>query len=185
MWETFNGEIASLRRQGNTLQAIGNTVGRTRERVRQILVEHYGRVEMELLPEGRAARIIGCGRWRLVKLRKSGVTHPVRLGIWFWLYDREEIEKAMLALQRTCPHCGNPLSLEKTRKYCPECSKESRRYNYPFMSEEAKREHIQACVRWQKEHPERTRELRRRAHKKYQMKKRRERLGEIEPVIQY
>lgn len=42
VWEIYNGQIKELRNQGLTLQAIGNQVGVTRERIRQILNEHYG-----------------------------------------------------------------------------------------------------------------------------------------------
>ena len=182
VWETYNGQLVTLRRQGNTLQAIGDTVGVTKERIRQVLAARYGRVEVELLPEAGAARVIGCGSWQLAKLREGGITHPVRLGHWFWLYDRDEIEKATLTLQlqKSCPHCGKPLPLGKRGKYCPECSKERIRYHYPFLSEEARKRATQACVRWGKKHPERCREINKRAAEKYLVKKRRERLSAIE-----
>lgn len=142
--ETYNGEIANMRRQGYTLQAIGDTVGVSRERIRQILFKYYPGVKMSLLPENQMAKVIGCLPDRLTKLRTSGMVNPKHLGK-FYLYSTEDMGEAMLALQRNCSHCGAHLPLKgNSRKYCPECSRESRRYHYPFMSEEAKKKDKQA-----------------------------------------
>lgn len=184
-WETYNGQIADMRRQGHTLQEIGNTVGVTRERVRQILTEHYGRVEISLFKEAGAAKIIGCSAERLKKLRENGVVVPTRSGKWFWLYSRGEMEKAMLALQRNCEHCGAPLPIKNIGKRCPKCKADYVRNTYPFKNDEGKRKHIESCIRWQKNHPERHRKLCNKAVKKYQQRKNKEHYAKTQYLVVY
>lgn len=163
--------LRKMRTEGNTLREIGETVGVSRERVRQILAQCYGGAKILLLPESRVEDLIGCSRGRLARLRENGIINPKHTS-WFWLYDRDEIEKAMLALQRSCPYCGKLLPLKTQGKYCSECSRERMRYHYPFLSEEAKRQNIERTRRWHKGHPERTREINIKARAKYREKKR-------------
>jgi len=170
VWEVYNGEIATMRRQGQTLQEIGDQVGVTRERIRQILCEHYGKVEILILNETRLAKILGCRVSRLEKLRQEGIINPKRHG-YFWYYDRNEAEKTMLALQRWCQHCGEPLAINHQGKYCPKCQKEYQRYGYPFLSDDAKRRHSKSCQAWRIQNPERARELQLKAMEKYLEKK--------------
>lgn len=183
VWQVYNGEIFSLRRGGHTLQQIGDRVGVTRERIRQILNEHYGKVEILLLTETKVAEIIGCRTALLFRLREQGLIHPTRIGHYF-RYSHDDIETAMLALQRSCKHCGESIPLKvKTRVYCPECSKEQVRYNYPFLSEEGKRKLLKLTREWQKQHPERYREINRKAQQKHSKKKRREHYAVTEYVV--
>lgn len=183
VWQVYNGEIVSLRREGHTLQQIGDHVGVTRERIRQILNEHYGKVEILLLPEIKVAKLIGCTSNRLEQLRDRGLIHPARIG-YYYRYSRDDIEMAMLALQRWCKHCGKVLPLKrKTRQYCPECSKEQIRYNYPFRSEDGKRKHSELTRKWLKQHPERWKELSKKALQKYGEKKRREHYALTEYLV--
>lgn len=182
VWETYDGQIADMRRQGHTLQAISDKVGVTRERVRQILAKHYGEIKTNLVPEVKLARIIGCPVTRLRKLRISGVINPVRYECSY-LYDRNEIEKAMLALQRNCEHCGVLLPMKNVGKRCPECKKEYKRYAYPFLSDEAKKRANKAAIKWQKQHPEQYKEAQQRAEKTYWEKKKREHYAKTRYVV--
>ncbi len=182
VWETYSRQIANMRQQGYTLQEISDTVGVTRERIRQILWKHYRGIEPLLVPEQKVARIIGCSTFTLQKLRKSGVINP-RHSNYFYLYSRDDIEKATLVLQRSCPHCGKTLPMKHLGKHCSECKAESRRYNYPFLSDDARRRANERSKIWQKEHPKQSKVIVNRATKKYSAKWKREHYAKTEYVV--
>ena len=93
-------QIVKMRRSGYTLQEIGDYVGVTRERVRQMLQEHQAKTEAVLLIETKVAKLIGCSTDRLKRLRRQGIVNPMHRGKRFHCYDRAELEKVKLALQR-------------------------------------------------------------------------------------
>ena len=165
-WNLYNGQLMDMRQSGLTLQAIGDKVGRTRERVRQVLKEHYRTTKIRglIAREPLAARL-GCSYQRLEDLEKLGIIKSLHSG-WFYLYDKIEAEKARLALIRFCEHCGKPLPLKDATKLCPECQQERKRYAYPFFSEETKKRVGKRCYAWMKRNPEKNKELRRRGEEK-------------------
>lgn len=125
VWGTYNGQVKTLRSQGLTLQAIGNRVGVTRERVRQILKKHYGTTKIPgLIYRDRLSKLLGCSADWLAGLEKQGGLNPIHIGKHY-LYDRDEAEKAMLAVQKerqkeywitlVCPECGKVF--ERERRY--------------------------------------------------------------------
>lgn len=174
VWEAYNGQLADMRRSGASLRQIGNITGVTRERIRQILKRHYGKIQVPFLTEKRAARIIGCGDWRFKKLREQGLLKPKHMGRR-WLYDRDELEKAMLLLQRVCTHCGKPIPIvARGYKYCMKCSEDYRRNYYPFLDDDGKRAFIKANLSWRKRHPEKVREIQRKASRRFEEKRKRE-----------
>ena len=83
VWESHGLQIVEMRRSGYTLQEIGDYVGVTRERVRQILQEHHVKAEVGLLVETDAAKVLGCSIDRLRKLRKQGILNPMHRGKCF------------------------------------------------------------------------------------------------------
>ena len=103
-WEVHSSRIVEMRRSGYTLQEIGDIVGVTRERVRQLLDEHCGKIETPLLSERKVADEIGCSIWRLKKLRRQGILQPRHRGKYLYYYDRGELEEVKLAVQRHCLH---------------------------------------------------------------------------------
>jgi len=163
--DIYNGAIPDMRRQGYTLQAIGDEIGVTRERVRQILSRYYPGTCTQFLKETQVAKVVGCSPATLRKLCRAGKLSPIPRGKHY-LYDREEIEKAYLAVLKTCPHCGS-IYMEGF-KYCRECRVEHTRYYYPFMTEEAKKNASLCSKRWQKNNPERYKVIRDRAVAKWQ-----------------
>lgn len=168
VWDIYNGAIAGFRNEGHTLRETGKQFGVTRERIRQILQEHYGGTMVpHLLPEMRAAQLIGCIRGTLKRLRERGIVNPRHSALRYW-YSVDDLELAMLALSKNCKHCGGPI-LRKTLalKYCKKCGAEGARYFYPFMSEEAKKRCHERTTTWRKEHPERVRQISKEANKKY------------------
>jgi DNA-binding transcriptional MerR regulator len=164
-------QIVDMRRQGYTLRAIGHALGLSHEHIRQIL---KGCPELEVpLVEVSAARALGCRPHQLIRLRKKGILKPRRLGR-FWHYDKEELERARSALERSCPHCGMSLPLDHRPKYCADCQKAYSRNPYAFLGEQARKKHAQSVREWKRRHPERWRELRRRASQNHAEKRRRE-----------
>lgn len=121
--EVYNGKIGDMRLQGYTLQRIGDTVGVTRERIRQILGRHFKGIQPEGYCEAEAARLIGCSENMLADLRKRGILTPKRYGGW-WLYDNSELDKARQAVvaQRqshllitvTCGQCGKEFPIRQS-----------------------------------------------------------------------
>jgi len=166
--DIYNGEIVAMRKDGDTLQSIGDKVGVTRERVRQILNEYYGGTKTSFLSEHQVAILCGCSDQIIGRMRKQGLVNP-RLSGYYHLYDRDEVEKAYLAYLRQCAMCG--VSIGLTRKYCKECSAERQRYYYPYLTQEAKKKVNRIKMNWVKNHPERAKVIQARATKRYNKKR--------------
>ena len=162
--ETYDGEIAVLRKDGYSLQSIGDVIGVTRERVRQVLNQYYGGTKIPLLTELQVAKICGCSIPQVVKVRKQGKVSPkIRGGRRY--YDSNAIEELFLALQKNCAMCGRPM--KSRTKYCVKCSIDYKRNIWPFLSPEKKELQNRASIKWQKEHPERYKIIRARAAEKW------------------
>ena len=99
LWELHKSEIIEMRQSGYTLQEIGDYLGVTRERVRQMLQEHCGKIEIPLLVEEMVAKELGCPQWRLRVLRKRGVLNPINRGKHLHYYHVAEIDKIRSALE--------------------------------------------------------------------------------------
>lgn len=181
IFETYNGVIAQMRRSGSTLAEIGNAVGVTRERIRQILNQYYPGTQMSCLKESQLAKVIGCHPKRLIKLRQQGILKP-RHTSGLYLYDKDEVEKAMLAIQKLCIHCGEPVP-KYNQVYCAVCSAEQRRNPYKFRSEEGKKHCIEASRNWQNAHPDRYKEICDRAMQKHLLKCRQEHFANTEYIV--
>jgi len=168
-WETYNGYIKTRRDEGATLQNIAEEIGRTRERVRQILVEHYGTadVEGEVLTTKQLIELTNYSGTTLYKLYRKGIITKIgkgRLGIGRW-----PLETLNIILEyRRCKICDKPLGKGKG-VYCSEaCRVEAGKYkNRPEAQKKAQVERTQC---WQKAHPERYREICNQATKRYLLK---------------
>lgn len=127
VWGIYNGQVKALRNQGLTLQAIGDRVGVTKERIRQILVAHYGTTEVPgFIVRERLAGLLGCSSTYLLSLEKQGVLNPIHSGSGgYRLYDRDESEKAALAVAQmrqnghwvklVCDECGRDFKRERSQ----------------------------------------------------------------------
>ena len=93
-----------MRQSSYTPQEIGDHLGVTRERIRQILQGNCGNIEIPLLCEKRVAEELGCTPWRLSKLRKQGILNSLRRGKYFHYYRMDDLGKIKLLLQK--PECG-------------------------------------------------------------------------------
>lgn len=135
-WSLYNGQLMDMRQSGMSLQEIGNTVGRTRERIRQLLEKHYQTTEIEnFITRTQLAKELGTNWHAVRQLELKGLVNPILLG-YRYLYDKRDIDRIKSIIKKACVHCGEPIPLNsKLSKYCPECSKEHKRYHYPFLSE--------------------------------------------------
>lgn len=172
IWGVYNGLLMEWRQEGDTLQQIGDRVNRSRERIRQLLEEHYETTEISgFISRARLSEIIGCSSLRLKRLEEQGLLNPFRRG-YHHLYNKDEAERAVLVLQKFCKQCGKVIPLESlARVRCSDCSLEFRRNHYPFMTAEAKAQHYKLVMRWKKEHPEAYKVIQQRAQAKYEKKR--------------
>jgi len=115
VWDLYNGQVKEFRSQGYTLQAIGDKFGVTRERIRQILNEHYGNTRRGLITRESLAKFLKCSATTLGKMEKQGILKPTHRGR-LHLYNRDEAEKATL---RTVHH----LIMPYIEKICEECGR--------------------------------------------------------------
>ena len=179
--ETYNGALVEMRRSGSTLAEIGNAVGVTRERIRQILNEYYPGTQMSCLNESQLAKVIGCSSQCLVKLRRAGILKP-RHTSGLYVYDKDEVERAMLVTQKFCIHCGEPVP-KYNKTSCERCSAERRQNPWKFRSEEGKKRCTEANRNWQRDHPERWKEISDKAMQKYCLKRRQEHVANTEYIV--
>src|SRR2546429_4383411 len=157
-----------LRRNGHPLSAIGARYGLTRERVRQILAKQAVDGFADLVTLTEAADRLGCNVTRLRRMIKEGLLSPMRLdGSRRFLVSTVQLEQlaADAALHWCCAVCGRPLPARR-RKYCSaECYE--RQWSYRNWSPQRKDKHRRLVERWRAEHPDKARQIRRRAGRKY------------------
>ena len=119
------------RNKGKTLRQLGQMIGRSGERVRQLLAK-YAPPQVTLQPEKMIAAKLGYPIWWLVQLRKDGITNPIRSG-GLWLYSEEQIRQipSLIAEARKCQQCGKPRPFH-SQKFCRECGQ----YRYRVLRSE-------------------------------------------------
>jgi len=121
VWETYGQQIVEMRQSGHTLQEIGDTVGATRERIRQILNEQDIDFNTSLLSEAEVIRLMGCNREIFRRRREAGEITPSRTVKRYRYYDSHELEGIRAVIQRYCKNCGQPLPMIYQGKYCHDC----------------------------------------------------------------
>ena len=128
IYEEHGDLIATLRSEGKTLQQIGDWLGVTRERVRQVLVEHFPDCSPPPSTE-EAARTLGMSYRQFRSAAKRLGLQPVgrtRNRIW-WSLDVLPIVQAAQKPQ-SCRICGRPLPSPR-HVYCSkQCLGQGRRY---------------------------------------------------------
>jgi predicted nucleic acid-binding Zn ribbon protein len=128
--------IYSLRQAGATLQQIADGVGRTRERVRQILNRNYRTTKRRLLSSEQLCRISGQPRNRIVRLYHYNIISPVRE--WttgkkhHLLWPPDTVGEVVKYCQghHTCKICHKPIPKGRWL-YCSErCYHEGQKLQY-------------------------------------------------------
>ncbi len=137
-----------LRSTGATLQEIGDRLGRSKERIRQILVKNYGSTECRLFSTEQLADQTNLSRYQIMKLYRDGVIAPERG--WetgcgrYLLWSAITISKIKVyeREKRLCKICGGPIPRGRSVCCSQECLEESRKYKY--KSDEAKQAYLRS-----------------------------------------
>lgn len=177
-----------MRQSAASLQQIANQFGISRQRVGSLLTKYYGSTRVgELLTVTELARLAGCLRNYIVKLRERGVIQPAKVigrgrtrGGTLWKPSTISTIITYIDSHR-CLVCHQPLPSNR-RRYCsPACYIEGHRYkNRP---EEARRQQRESVARWIAGHPEQAKQIRQRSERKYLTKKSVERYHTTEYVV--
>ena len=141
-----SGLIIAMRESGASLEQIAETIGRTKERVRQILVKNTGTTRHSLLSTQQLYRQLGLPRTRVIELYKDGVISPQ--AEWktgnhhylLWSPSVAEIVTNYYNRHRLCKMCSKPLGKGRWVFCSDECYREGQKYKY--KSGEAKRRHL-------------------------------------------
>lgn len=120
-WDIYNGQIHDLRQEGASLQQIGDEVGRSRERVRQILEEHYGDTEIRgFITTKELAKLAGCPRDVIYKLIKHGLIKTTYSSKKHRLWDLKTVPSVIEVIEKERAHCEVCGKLIKWGKRCKE-----------------------------------------------------------------
>lgn len=150
-------DIYAMRYSGATLRQIADKIGRTKERVRQILLKNYGSTRHKLFSTKKACEMSGLSYHKVMKLCEDGVISPVvewdTISGHHYLWSHAGIEKIkvfreLAKTNRNCRICGAPVP-EERQNYCSEhCYKESHKYRYRSL--EAREKHRTSMRRYKK-----------------------------------
>ena len=146
--------IYTMRHMGATLQQIADSIGKTKERIRQILVENYGSTKSKLISTEQLCNRVGLPRNRIIEVYLANIITPVRewdtsIGRYL-LWSPATCEKIINYYEniRLCKMCRP--SIPKNRRYfCSEqCYHENHKYKYKSI--EAKQRHLESVRRYRK-----------------------------------
>lgn len=142
----------AMRHSGATLQQIGDALNLTKERIRQILIEHFGSSRHPLLSTEQLRSRLNLSRPRIMELYRAKVITPekrwVTGDICHLLWSPEAVKKVnnYLDTGRFCKRCGCPLPRGR-RVFCSnECYQEDHKYRY--KSDIAKKKHLESVRRY-------------------------------------
>jgi len=154
------------RNKGKSLRRLGQMLGVSHERVRQILAKHNPS-RVTLLAESTVAVKLGYPISWLIKLRKEGIINPTKPG-GRWLYSEEQVRQipSLIAEMRRCDRCGE-LRPKGYRRFCRGCSQYRKKHHYRTLSPEEKAEHREKSLAWRKSNPEKWKKISSRAQRKY------------------
>ena len=107
--------IYDMRQNGASLQQIGDRIGVTRERIRQILTKEHGSTKItNFLSTLELARSVSCSIEYIYRLSKASVIQPAANN-HRPLWGVDSIKKIFAI--KTCPICGKPTSYHR-EKFC-------------------------------------------------------------------
>jgi len=148
--------IYAMRYSGATLDQIADRVGRTKERIRQILIHNYGSTKHKLVSTRQLCKLSGLSRNRIMQFHQDNVINPVRE----WdtssgrrsLWSLSAVEKVIInsltssRTDRLCRICHGPVPVNRHRYCSDKCYKESHKYKY--RSIEARQRHSISVKRY-------------------------------------
>ena len=135
--------IIEMRRAGMPMREIAEKIGRSKERVRQILVKGLGTTDHDYLSTLQLCSQSGLPRNRIVELYLDGVISPVAK--WdagnrdYLLWPSDALSKitAYYENHRLCQVCRKPLPKNRIFFCSDECRHE--RHKYKYMTPEEKK----------------------------------------------
>lgn len=186
MTEAEHIDVFEMRQSGATLQQIAARFAVSRERVRQVLVRHYGSSRLQgLLGAAEIARYAGCTQSYIHKLRRRGIIQPAKVvgrGRTLWKPETADTIIAYRESQR-CGVCDGALPSNHW-VYCSEaCRIEGQTHRYRNSPEQGRRLHNERVARWRRNHTEQAREIDRRKQRRYYAKKSSERYQSGQYVV--
>ena len=169
-FQIYNGEILSMRKEGRTLQDIGDTVGVSRQRVKQIMDKRWPQEKVQLPTTCSCVKRLGISCEWFEKIAKQLGLSPHIFSVYrIWNPEAYNSIKEYLE-NRKCGTCGAKLSVDK-RVYCShECYLTS--VKHINRSDKSRERHKFLVKRWRRTHPKEFREIQQRADKTYWQKKR-------------
>ena len=138
--------VLEMRRSGMPMRKIGEKIGRSRERVRQILVKNTGSTSHRLLSTQQLYQQMGLPRSRIIELYKDGIIKPKaewKTGNHHYLLWPNNIAETIsnyYNIHRLCKICGQQLNKGRWVYCSHDCYREGQKYKY--KSEEAKQRHL-------------------------------------------
>ncbi len=138
--------IYAMRHAGSTLQQIADKTGRSKERIRQILISSYGSTKHQLMSTEQLRKLFGFSRHHILELYNNGVITPVKE--WkanngqhlMWSITAISQITSYYNSTKVCKQCGVGIPSHR-RAYCSAmCYTES--HKYKNMSTEEKKRHL-------------------------------------------
>ncbi len=130
------GAVYGMRQAGASLQQIAEKTGRSKERIRQLLVKHYGSTKFKLLTTAQLCNLLGLSRHQITNLYQRHIITPTiewsegknrRL---FWAPQTIEMVIEYYREERRCKICFRPIPKGR-RIYCSSrCYQEGQKYIY-------------------------------------------------------
>ncbi|MGP8080995.1 MAG: DUF2116 family Zn-ribbon domain-containing protein [Dehalococcoidales bacterium] len=135
--------ILEMRQSGMPMREIAEKIGRSKERVRQILMQGFGKTAHEFLSTLKLCKQTGLPRNRIMELYLDGVIIPAVK--WdtgnrdYLLWPPEAVVKIGVHYQnhRLCKVCNNPLPKNRIFFCSDKCRQE--RHKYKYMTPEEKK----------------------------------------------
>ncbi|UCC17916.1 MAG: hypothetical protein JSU58_05010 [Dehalococcoidales bacterium] len=144
--------VYAMRRSGSTLQQIADKTGRSKERIRQILISNYGSTKHKLMSTEQLRRFLGFSRHHILELYSNGVITPAKE--WeanngqYLLWSTTTISQinSYNNATKVCKQCGAVVPPNR-RTYCStRCYTES--HKYKNMTDEAQKRHLDSIRRY-------------------------------------
>ena len=144
--------IYAMRRSGSTLQQIADKTGRSKERIRQILISNYGSTKHKLISTEQLRKVFGFSRHHVLDLYNNGIITPEKE--WtasngqYLLWSTTAINQinSYINATKVCKQCGTVIPSNR-RAFCStRCYTES--HKYKNMSNDEKRRHFDSIKRY-------------------------------------
>jgi len=151
--------IYAMRYSGATLRQIADKIGRTKERVRQILIRNYGSTKHKLISTKQLCQLSGLSKNQIMRFYQDSIITPVKEWdtntVHYSLWSPATVERIRVYLDipkanQLCRICHHPIPINR-HSYCSEqCYKESHKYKY--RSTEARQRHRTSMRRYKEMH---------------------------------